>query len=146
MAVQYGVSGVLSVQNDADEPIEIRHGVVIVVARGGHYLVIRRAEGILAGGAWCFVGGGIDAGETQESAVVREFREEVGGQVRPIRKVWEYIRPDGRLHLHWWSVELLDDAFSPNPHEVAELRWCTVEEILALPNLLESNRQFLTEF
>jgi 8-oxo-dGTP diphosphatase len=134
------------VEADEEAQIDVRHGVVIVAARGQQYLVIRRAEGILAGGAWCFVGGGIDAGETQESAVMREFREEVGGQVRPIRKVWEYIRADGRLHLHWWLVELLEDALHPNPHEVAELRWCTAAEILELPNLLESNRQFLAEF
>lgn len=131
---------------DGDDSIAVRHGVVIVVSRAGRYLVIRRAEGILAAGAWCFVGGGIDAGETQEVAVVREFREEVGGSVRPIRKVWEYIRPDGKLHLHWWLVELLEGALLPNPHEVAEMRWCTVAEILELPDLLESNRQFLSVY
>jgi hypothetical protein len=50
------------------------------------------------------------------------------------------------LHLHWWVVELLEDSLTPNPHEVAELRWCTVQEILELPNLLESNREFLAQF
>ncbi len=27
---------------------------------------------------------------------------QVGGEVRPLRRVWEYTRPDGRLRLFWW--------------------------------------------
>ncbi len=122
-------------------------GIVVVVERAGRYLVVRRSEHVVAPGAWCFVGGAIEPGETQEQAVVREFREEVGGRVRPLRRVWEYVRNDPgapSLRLFWWLVELLDDDLHANPAEVAELRWCTPGEMLALPNLLESNRQFVS--
>lgn len=122
---------------------DARQGVVVVVVRNAEFLVIRRAEGILAGGAWCFVGGGIEPDESQAAAVVREFLEEVGGVVRPVRKIWEYTRPDGRLHLHWWLAEHDAGPLHPNPHEVAELRWARGEEIRTWPNLLESNRVFL---
>lgn len=118
-------------------------GVVAVVHRDGRFLMIRRAEGILAGGSWCFVGGAIEAGETQAEAVVREFREEVAGHIRPISKVWEYTRPDGLLVLHWWLVELERDTLRPDPAEVAELRWCRPDEIEALPHLLAGNHEFL---
>jgi (d)CTP diphosphatase len=118
-------------------------GIVVVVQRGGRFLTIRRAAGVVVPGAWCFVGGAIETGETEEQAVVREFREEVGGRVRPLHRVWEYVRPDGKLRLFWWRVELLDDELQANAAEVAELRWCTPEEIEALPGLLESNREFL---
>ena len=37
-------------------------GVVVVVRRGEEFLMIKRAEGILVGGAWCFVGGSIERG------------------------------------------------------------------------------------
>jgi 8-oxo-dGTP pyrophosphatase MutT (NUDIX family) len=121
----------------------VREGVVIVVHRAGRFLLIRRAAHILAGGAWCFVGGGIHAGETHAQAAEREFREEVGGAIRPLAKLWEYTRPDGRLRLHWWLVELVEDTLTPNPDEVAELRWCTPDEIEALPGVLESNLAFL---
>lgn len=120
-----------------------REGVVVVVRQADRLLVIRRAENILAGGAWCFVGGGIEPGESQPDAVVREFLEEVGGHVRPIRKVWEYLRPDGLLRLHWWLAELLSDELTPNAAEVAELRWETPDKILRLPGLLDGNREFL---
>jgi 8-oxo-dGTP diphosphatase len=129
---------------DVIDPHLVR-GVVGVVARGGRYLVVRRASGVPAPEAWCFVGGAIEPGESEEQALVREFREEVGGLVRPLRRVWEYVRPDGRLRLYWWSAELLDDHLRPNPAEVAELRWCTPEEMRALPGLLPSNREFLDQ-
>jgi len=122
----------------------VREGVVVVVWRGGRLLLIRRAQGVVAPGAWCFVGGALEPGETQPEAVRREFREEVGGSVEPIRKVWEYTREDGRLRLHWWLAELRADPLVSNPHEVSEIRWCTPAEAITLPGLLDSNRAFLT--
>ena len=124
---------------------DVIQGVVVVVHRAGRFLMIKRAQGILAGGAWCFVGGSIEHGELQAEAAVREFREEVAGVVRPTRKIWEYTRPDGKLLLHWWLAELDDGPLIANPAEVAEIRWCSPEEIESLPDLLESNRAFMNE-
>jgi 8-oxo-dGTP diphosphatase len=63
--------------------------------------------------------------------------------VRPLERVWDYTRPDGELRLYWWRAELLDNRLVPNPAEIAELRWLTPAEILALPDLLDGNRVFL---
>ena len=93
----------------------MKQGVVVIVHRDDRFLVIRRAAHILAGGAWCFVGGAIDPGESHEDAVAREFHEEVGGRVRPVAKIWEYARPDGSLRLHWWLAELEDGTLRANP-------------------------------
>lgn len=117
--------------------------MVVVVQRAGRFLMIRRAPGVVAGGAWCFVGGAIESGETQPQAVVREFAEEVGGRAKPLRKIWEYTRADGRLVLHWWLAELEDGDLKPNPAEVAELRWCRPDEVELLPNVLASNIDFV---
>jgi len=119
-----------------------REGVVAVVLRGDRFLLVRRAPHIAAGGAWCFPGGAIEPGESQQSALVREFREEVGAAIQPIARIWEYVRSDG-LRLHWWLAELADSRLAPNPAEVAELRWCTLQEIEALPGILEGNLAFL---
>lgn len=123
----------------------VQQGVVVVIHRAGRFLVIRRAPGILAGGAWCFVGGAIKPGETQQQAVAREFAEEVGGRVQAERKIWEYRRSDGKLVLHWWLARMEDKALALDPLEVAEMRWCTPAEVEALPRLLESNLQFIRE-
>jgi 8-oxo-dGTP diphosphatase len=119
--------------------------VVVVVHRAGRFLMIRRAAGILAGGAWCFVGGALKPGETQAEAVVREFAEEVGGRVAPERKVWEYQRPDGKLLLHWWLARLEGGVLKANRQEVASIRWCTPAEVEALPGVLESNLRFVAK-
>ncbi len=124
---------------------DFREGVVVVVRRDGRFLMIERAAGVLAGGAWCFVGGGIEPGESQAQAVVREFAEEVGGVVEPVKKIWEYRRPDGKLLLHWWLAELRSERLAANPAEVAALRWLTPAEITTLPNVLDSNLAFLEE-
>ena len=121
-----------------------KHGVVVVVEREGRFLVIRRAATVIAPHAWCFVGGAIEAGESEADAVVREFREEVGGHVRPLHREWEHVSDDGRLHLAWWRAELIDGELCANPHEVAEFRWCAPHEIACLPDLLPSNREYLT--
>lgn len=106
--------------------------------------MIRRAPGVPAGGAWCFVGGAIEAGETQAEAVVREFAEEVGGRVRPVRKVWETRRDSDNLLLHWWLADLDGEELRANPREVDRLTWCTPDEAERLPGLLAGNREFLS--
>ena len=75
-----------------------RRGVVAVVVRDGRFLVIRRSQQVVAPGAFCFPGGGIEPGETEEAALVRELREELDVLVRPIRLVWRSLTP--------WNVAL----------------------------------------
>ncbi len=123
----------------------VQQGVVVVVLREGRFLMIRRAARVLAGGAWCFVGGAVKPGETQPEAVVREFAEELGGSVRPLRKIWEYQRPGGKLLLHWWLAKMTEGTLEPNSLEVAETCWCTPAQIEALPGVLESNLRFVSE-
>jgi 8-oxo-dGTP diphosphatase len=120
-----------------------RVGVVAVMIRAGRYLLIERSQHVIAPGAWCFVGGGVEPGESHFDAVVRECQEEVGVSVEPLREVWQYTRPDGGLVLHFWLVELLDDRFTLNEAEVSAIRWCTPEEMRDLHPVLPSNDAFL---
>ncbi len=128
------------------EPEErVQHGVVAIIEREGRWLMIRRAEGVIAPGYWCFPGGGVEAGETAEQAVVREIHEEIGLDVRPDQVIFRWQRPDGKLILQWWRVSLLNEQQEPRPsaHEVAEIRWVTLAELKTLHPALESNKVFL---
>jgi 8-oxo-dGTP pyrophosphatase MutT (NUDIX family) len=120
-----------------------RRGAVAIVLRQGRMLVIRRSRTVVAPLVYCFPGGGIEGGESEEQAVVREFREEVGVTLRPVRRLWECVTA-WKVHLAWWLGEVEPDAVPvANPREVDSIHWLTPEEMAQLPDLLESNRQFL---
>ena len=127
---------------ETPKPIQ-RYGVVGVVAGDGRFLLIRRSQRVIAPGKLCFPGGGIEPGETPPQALVREFQEELGVTVRPVRLDWENVTP-WEVHLQWWIAELEPDQTPvPNPGEVAEILYLTLPEMLAHPDMLESNRPYL---
>jgi 8-oxo-dGTP diphosphatase len=120
-----------------------RRGVVGVVVREGRMLVIRRSRSVVAPLVYCFPGGGIEPGESEEDALVREFHEEIGIAVRPVRRLWQCVTP-WKVDLAWWLVEIAPDATPvANPAEVESIHWYTAEEMSQLPDLLASNREFL---
>jgi 8-oxo-dGTP diphosphatase len=121
----------------------VRRGAVAIIVRQQRCLMIRRAEGIAAPGAYCFPGGGIEAGETEIQAVRRELREELNVEVEPLRRVWESVTPWG-VHLAWWTARMAETAEPiASPAEVAEVLWRDWSEMRSLPGLLASNLAFL---
>ena len=110
-------------------------------------LVIRRAEGLPFAGYWTPVSGRLEPGESQEHALVREVREEVGLVVRAGRKVWECPSSDGRFRLHWWSTHLEDAEREvvPDPREVSEFRWVEPAEFERLDRVFEADVRFFRE-
>ena len=75
--------------------------------------------------------------------MVRECREELAAAVEPRSCVWRSVTSWG-TSLAWWTVSLPDAAeLVPHPVEVDEILWRTVDALLAEPDLLEGNREFL---
>lgn len=105
--------------------------------RDQRYLLIRRSQHVPAPGMWCFPGGGVEPGETQYAALIRECREELSATIRPIEVVWLWRQPG--LVLHWWRVELRCAALIANPAEVSEFAWLSRTELISHPLLLPSN-------
>ena len=120
-----------------------RRGVVAVIVRDGKLLVIQRSQFVRAPLQWCFPGGGVEEGETDEVALVRELQEELSVAVRPVKQLWQSISP-WKFDLRWWEAELDPAAeLVPEPQEVAQVAWMTPAEMRVLPDLLPSNREFL---
>ena len=145
LRLKIACNGRLTMRHD-DLPTEIkidRRGVVAVIVRDGRLLVIRRSLTVLAPGMYCFPGGGIEAGESEAEALVRELHEELGCAVRPVRRLGEHVS-SWRMHLTWWLAEL-DEAVEPvaNLAEVESVHWLTLEEMETLPDQLESNLRFI---
>jgi 8-oxo-dGTP pyrophosphatase MutT (NUDIX family) len=125
------------------EPAILRYGVAGVVVRERRLLVIRRSHLVRAPGKYCFPGGRKEEGETEESALVREFHEELGVSVRPVRLLWRSVTP-WQVSLSWWLAELAADAaLTLCADEVESAHWLTIDELRRLPDLLESNLAFL---
>jgi 8-oxo-dGTP diphosphatase len=121
----------------------MRKGAVAVIADQGRLLVIRRAAGVAAPLKLCFPGGGVEPGETDDAAVVREMREELNLSVDLVKRLYESVTPWG-VRLSWWSVRCADlSTLAPNEAEVAEVHWLTPDELTAHPDLLDGNIEFL---
>jgi len=126
-----------------DTPEPQRRGVIAVVTRRDRFLVIRRSQHVVAPGAYCFPGGAIEESESEEEALVRELREELGVAIRPLARLWASVTP-WQVALSWWSAAWnAADRLVPHPAEVESVHWLTAVEMRQLPELLSSNRAFL---
>ncbi len=123
-----------------------REAIVAVVRRGGRVLVIQRGPTARMPGYWAPLSGTLEPGETQEEALVREVREEVGLRVVPGAKVWESQTHDGKFRLHWWTAEAGEgDEHGDvvmDPGEVSAVRWVTAGEFAQLRPVFEADLEF----
>src|SRR5579871_4171985 len=100
-----------------------RRGAVAIIVRDGRMLVIRRSRHVIAPLVYCFPGGGIEDGETEEVAVAREVLEEVGVTIEPLRRLWECTTA-WKVHLAWWLADMDQNAvLNPDPREVESVHW-----------------------
>lgn len=123
-----------------------KRGVVAVVVDGERLLMIQRSLTVLAPGKYCFPGGTIEPGESHAAALQRELMEELSLKARPVGELWRCVT-DWGTELAWWLAECESlESLSPEPAEVAWCGWMTIEEILAHPELLPSNRKFFEAY
>ncbi len=117
-----------------------------LIRRGDRFLIRRRPSlpGSPMPGLWEFPGGKCEAGESPESAVVRECREETGLAVSPksLRRRVEHVYPHGHVELYYFDCEPDDPAIEPDPS--GGFAWVAASELpgLAFP---EANGPVLRE-
>jgi len=121
---------------------EQRDAIVAVVRRAERILVIKRGPGARLPGYWAPLSGTLEAGETQEEALIREVREEVGLNVSPVAKVWESQTEDGTFRLHWWMAEPEHGEIVMRSGEVSDIRWVTPHEFSRLEPVFAADRIF----
>lgn len=106
--------------------------VAALIEREGQVLLDRRKKGTHLADTWEFPGGKRDAGETDEAALRRELREELGvdGEIgaRVAEVVHAYEDFDVRLVLYEARL-----GGEPRAIDVAEIRWFPREALEGLP-------------
>ncbi len=122
-----------------------KQAIVVVLRDGDRVLVVQRGPEVARPGYWAPPSGRIEPGETQAQAVAREAREELGLDVRPRAKVWECPTDDGRYTLHWWTADVAGRELTPDPREVAEVRWVTPVEFQRLAPVFDDDRRFFRD-
>lgn len=96
-----------------------------------------------APGKVCFPGGTVEIGESQQNAVVREMREELGVDVEPVQRVWQSFYEDKPLLLSAWLGILLSHEFKADEVEVAQVLWLTAQEAANCPGTLPHHREIV---
>ncbi len=98
---------------------------VALTDRDGRILVAQRPAEKEHGGLWEFPGGKVEPGESPESALVRELREELGVGVDPaaLEPVTFSSGPRGSRHLLLLLYRCSAWRGEPRPLDAAALRW-----------------------
>lgn len=124
---------------------ELADGPVVVataLVRDGTVLAARRTRPPALAGRWELPGGRVEAGESEEDAVVRECREELGCEVVPAGRVGTDLLIDaGVLRVHAAAPV---GGSEPAALEHSALRWVAPAELDAL-DWVDADRAVLAD-
>ena len=113
--------------------------VAAAIERDGCYLAARRTRPADVAGRWEFPGGKVEPGETDEQALVREIREELGVEIEVVRRVPGEWPLHDDLVLHLYVARLITGEPAPlEQHD--EIRWVTPSQFDEI-DWLESDRE-----
>lgn len=119
--------------------------LVAVIMRGSETLVIRRPSGPSGPGYFGPVMVHLAPGESESSALVAGVREQVGFEVRPIRRVWESLSQRADHDLHWWLAQYVSGDGVRVEGTVTETAWVSPSEFAALDEAFANDRKFFLE-
>ncbi|WP_304611816.1 NUDIX hydrolase [Paramuribaculum intestinale] len=123
-----------------------------VIDRDGRILLQRRSpDKDIQPGRWdTAVGGHVDYGESVRDALMRESREELGIDASAAVEVTHYVFQSQRereyVNTFFLRVDADDFKACPDPVEISEIRFWTVDEIRGSLGLGELTPNFEMEF
>lgn len=105
-------------------------------------LIAQRPPGKHLAGRWEFPGGKVLDGESEQAALIRELREELGIEVTHCRALMRlgHSYRDRRIELSMWIV----DSYSGDPRSLdgQQLKWVAPATLLE-EDILEADRPFI---
>ncbi len=107
---------------------------------GGRVLAGERATPAELAGRWEFPGGKVEDGESEQEALVRECREELGVEIVVGERIGGDLVTAGGAVLRIYGARVV--AGEPDALEHRRLRWVAADELASLP-WLDTNRPVL---
>jgi NAD+ diphosphatase len=106
---------------------------IIVLIRRGRELLLARSPHFKVG-VYSAVAGFVEPGETLEDAVHREVAEELGVRVHRLRYFQSQAWPFPNGLMVGFTAEYLDGDLKPDPSEIEDARWFSLDALPALPS------------
>lgn len=107
------------------------HRIVVAVLRDadGRLLITRRPETAMLGGLWEFPGGKVEPGETDEAALAREIREELGVGIGGLQAfhTLDHAYSHFRITLAAYTGVIADG--TPNPLSAMDMKWVMSDDL-----------------
>ncbi|WP_431296029.1 pyrimidine (deoxy)nucleoside triphosphate diphosphatase [Rahnella sp. PAMC 25559] len=103
--------------------------VAALIEREGKLLLARRDATGDQAGLWEFPGGKVEAGESQQAALIRELQEELGidTTVAEFVATSELQQPARLIRLHGWRVSDFKGVITLRCH--SEIRWVVPADV-----------------
>ncbi|MBA3575017.1 MAG: (deoxy)nucleoside triphosphate pyrophosphohydrolase [Pseudonocardiales bacterium] len=114
------------------------------VLAGGRVLAAQRSYPAEAAGRWELPGGRVEPGETEQQALARECREELGVDVVPGERLGPDVPLAGGAVLRVHTARLADPEARPRTLEHRALRWVGPGELDEL-DWLDADRALLPD-
>jgi 8-oxo-dGTP diphosphatase len=124
-------------------------GVGAIILRGGKILLEKRGNAP-ARGQWTIPGGVVEVGESLESAVARETKEETGLEVKAaaLIDVVDQVHLDkaGKIEYHYVIIDYIVEAIGEPKaaSDADQLKWVPISEVEAY-DLTPSFRRFFVK-
>lgn len=120
--------------------------VIVLVSRGDRFLLARNAS--FPGKRYSIIAGFVEAGETLETAVVREIREEVGIEVRNVAYFGSQPWPFPHSLMVGFTAEHASGEIAIDGEEIVDAGWYRPdpEQLPELPNRISISRRIIDSF